>query len=60
MKNYFIQIQIPVSILKEKNCCVAYSPVLDLSTSWNTLKQVKKRFNEIIEIFFGELRNYTI
>lgn len=61
MKNYFFQIQIPVSILKEKNRYVAYSPALDLSTSGKTIQQTKKRFSQIVGIFFEELtENQTL
>ena len=50
-----LQIRIPVSILKEKNRYVAYTPALDLSTSGKTKKEVKKRFSQAVEIFFEEL-----
>ena len=32
-----------------------YTPALDLSTSGNDYEEVKKRFNEIVNIFFEEL-----
>lgn len=34
---------------------VAYTPALDLSTSGKTHKEVQKRFNEIVDIFFEEI-----
>lgn len=55
MKQVKIALNIPVSILKEGNKFVAYTPVLDLSTSGRSIKSVKKHFSEIAEIFFDEL-----
>ena len=46
---------IPVSILKEGKYFIAYTPVLDLSTSGTTYAQVSRRFQEAIQIFFEEL-----
>ncbi len=50
-----IQFKLPVSIFKEGKHFIAYSPVLDLSTSGRTYQEVKRRFNEVVEIFFQEL-----
>jgi len=47
--------QVPVTILKEDKVFVAYSPVLDLSTSGKTFIQVRRRFSEAVQIFFEEL-----
>lgn len=55
MEKLALEINLPVSILKEKEKYVAYTPVLDLSTSGQSHKEVKKRFNEIVNIFFEEL-----
>lgn len=49
------QVSLPVSILKEGKYYIAYSPALDLSTSGKTFDEVKKRFTEIVSIFFEEL-----
>ena len=49
-------VKIPVSIIKEGERLVAYSPVLDLSTSGKSYDEVKKRFTEIIDIFFEEIK----
>jgi len=49
------RIQLPVSILKEGERYIAYTPALDLSTSGRSQKEVKKRFGEAVEIFFEEL-----
>ncbi len=57
MEKANIALKIPVSILKEGKKFVAYTPVLDLSTSGRTVKSVKKNFSEIVEIFFDELLN---
>lgn len=46
---------LPVSILKEGEVFVAYSPALDLSTYGKSFDEVQKRFNEVVEIFFEEL-----
>jgi len=50
-----IQLQLPVSIIKEGKHYIAYTPALDLSTSGKTYAQVKRRFNEVVEIFFEEI-----
>ncbi len=50
-----IQISIPVSIFKEDKAFVAYTPALDVSTCADTLAEVKKRFAELVGIFFEEL-----
>ena len=34
---------------------MAYSPVLDLSTSAESFDLIKKRFEEVIQIFFEEM-----
>ncbi len=50
-----LDIQIPVSIFREGRHFVAYTPVLDLSTSGKSYDHVKERFYEIVGIFFDEL-----
>jgi predicted RNase H-like HicB family nuclease len=50
-----IKVNLPVSFLKEGNKFVAYTPVLDISTSGKTFKEAQKRFSELVEIFFEEL-----
>lgn len=49
------QFSLPISIIKEGRYYVAYSPALDLSTSGKTFEEVKRRFEEVVEIFFEEL-----
>lgn len=48
-------LNLPVSFLREANQFIAYTPVLDLSTSGKTLEEVKNNFSEAVEIFFDEL-----
>ncbi len=55
MDKVILKLQIPVSILKEDKKYVAYTPALDLSTSGKNYREVKKRFVEIVNIFFDEL-----
>lgn len=55
MKKMMLEIGLPVSILKEGKKFIAYTPVLDLSTSGENYGEVKARFNEIVNIFFEEI-----
>src|SRR3972149_303776 len=48
-------VSLPVIILREGKYFIAHSPVLDLSTSGKSFEEAKKRFAEIVEIFFEEL-----
>ena len=48
-------VSLPVIILREGKYFIAHSPVLDLSTSGKSFKEAKKRFAEVVEIFFEEL-----
>lgn len=50
-----LEFKLPVSILREDKKFIAYTPVLDLSTSGDSYEEVKKRFGEIVNIFFEEL-----
>ena len=50
-----LEFKLPVSILREGKKYVAYTPALDLSTSGVSYEEVKKRFSEIVNIFFEEL-----
>ena len=50
-----LEFKLPVSFLREGNKYVAYTPALDLSTSGKSYKEAKKRFEEIVSIFFEEL-----
>src|SRR3989344_9671053 len=55
LKKLNLQVSLPVSILKEDKHFIAYPPALDLSTSATSFEQVKKRFEEVVNIFFEEL-----
>ena len=50
-----IVFNLPVSFLRESDQFVAYTPVLDLSTSGPTLEEAKKNFTEAVGIFFDEI-----
>jgi len=50
-----IKTNLPVSILKEGKYFVAYTPVLDLSTSGKSFEEVKQRFTEVVKLFIEEL-----
>ena len=50
-----INFKIPVTIFKEKDMFVAYTPALDLSTSGKTFAQVRERIREAINVFFEEI-----
>ena len=47
--------KLPILIFKEGKYFVAYSSALDLSTSGRNYDEVKRRFNEVVEILFQEL-----
>lgn len=57
MKKINFQASLPVTFLREGKQFIAYTPALDLSTSGDTFEQVKKRFSEIVGIFFEECLN---
>lgn len=50
-----LSLQVPVIITKQGRRFVAYTPVLDISTSGKTEKEVKGRFEELVGIFFEEI-----
>jgi len=55
MKKIGLEFSLPVSILREGKKYIAYTPALDLSTSGDTFDQAKKRFDEIVHLFFEEI-----
>jgi len=55
MKNIKLELNLPVSIIKEGKSYIAYTPALDLSTSGSSYEEAKKRFLEIVNIFFEEI-----
>ena len=61
MKKVKLEVSLPVSIFREGKNFVAYTPALDLSTCGKSYKETKKRFNEVVEIFFEEIvKNKTL
>ncbi|MBA7538768.1 hypothetical protein ES705_31045 [subsurface metagenome] len=46
------EFKILVNIFKENDFYIAYSPVLQIATQGKTEKEVKKRFEERLNIFF--------
>lgn len=48
--------KLPVSIFREGKTFIAYTPLLDLSTSAKSFKEVRRRFGEVVQIFFEELK----
>ena len=50
-----MQVNLPVSFLKEGAYYVAYTPALDLSSCGKTLKEAEKMFAEAVQLFFEEL-----
>lgn len=55
MSKLNLELKLPVSILKEGEKYIAYTPALDLSTSGNSYEETKRRFGEIVNIFMEEL-----
>lgn len=55
MKKVTVQYNLPVNILREGKKFVAFSSVLDLSTSGDSFEEVNQRFIEIAEIFLKKL-----
>jgi len=55
MSKIKLDVKIPISVLKEGDNFIVYTPALDLSTSAKTYKQALSRFNEAVEIFFEEI-----
>jgi len=55
-KSLKIDIQGNLHVIFMEQCkkIVAFAPALDLATSANTLEEAKKRFGEVLEIFFEE------
>lgn len=50
-----MNIQIPVSIFRERKHYIAYTAVLDLSTTGKNYEEVVRRFHEVVTIFLEEL-----
>ena len=54
-KKATFNIKVPLTVFKEGKIFIAYSPVLDLSTSASSFEKVQKRFIEVVNIFIEEL-----
>ena len=52
-----ISYSLPVTIFREGDAFVAYTPALDLSSVGKTEKDAKRMFAEAVEAFFEELAN---
>lgn len=50
-----VNLSLSVTILKEGESFVAYTPALDISTVGETFEEAQKRFEELVTIFFEEL-----
>ena len=50
-----LNINLPVSILREGKRFIAYTPALDLSTSGKSHEEAKERFKEVVSIFIEEV-----
>ena len=55
MRKNMLSAKLPGEIFKEGNQFIAYCPALDISTSANSLTEVKKMFAEMVDIFFEEV-----
>lgn len=56
-----IEVNLPVSFIKEDNRVVAYTPALDISTAGKNEAEAKSRFEELVNIFFADLiQNNTV
>ncbi|PIR59197.1 MAG: hypothetical protein COU69_01270 [Candidatus Pacebacteria bacterium CG10_big_fil_rev_8_21_14_0_10_56_10] len=50
-----VEYMIPVSIIKEGDSFVAYSPAIDISTVGDTFEEAQKMFGEASQLFFEEI-----
>ncbi len=48
-------INVPVLFIKENKKITAFCPVLDIATCGKDIDEAKRRFEELIKIFFEEL-----
>jgi len=51
----FMNVKLPVIFLKEGSKFIAYTPALDISTCGETFEESKKKFEELVDIFFEEV-----
>ena len=50
-----LEVNLPVLFFREGENFIAYTPALDLSTSAESFEQAKKRFGEVVHLFFEEI-----
>ena len=50
-----LQFALSVTVIKEGDSFIAFSPALDLSTVGDSYDESKKRFEEAVQIFFEEI-----
>ena len=55
MKNYAVNLSLPVQFTKQKSQYIAWTPALDLSTFGSSQKQAERRFEEAVGLFLEEL-----
>ena len=55
MPKNMLAAKLPVEIFKEGNEFIAYCPALDISTSAESLAEVRKMFADMVNIFFEEV-----
>lgn len=48
-------INIPITVFKEGDRFISYSPAIDLSTSGETFEEARKKFAEATVLFFEEI-----
>ena len=48
---HYVQANIPVLLFREGDTWIMYTPALDVSSSGSTQAEVKKNFNEAVEVF---------
>lgn len=46
---------LPVSLIREREQVVAYTPALDISTVGRNEEEVKTRFAELVNMFFADI-----
>jgi predicted RNase H-like HicB family nuclease len=51
-----ISYSLPITIFREGELFVAYTPLLDLSSTGKTEEDAKRMFAEAVEVFFEELQ----
>lgn len=55
MRKVVTKLKVPVNFYNEDNKFIAYCPALDISTCGDSFKEAKKRFEELLAIFFDEV-----